>query len=74
MELIVSNVEVQIETLKIALVRKVIMMMNFMMIVKNVLVMNVLPVITVLYAKIIYKFLNALAIEYLMKIGVLLVK
>lgn len=69
MELIVLSVEVQIETFRIALVKKDIMMMYFMMIVKNVLVMNVLLMITVSSAKITYKFQNALVIEYSMMIG-----
>lgn len=69
MELIVLNVEVQIETLKIALAKKGIMMIYFMMIVKNVLVMNVLLAITVSSVKIIYKFQNALVIEYSTMIG-----
>lgn len=74
MRLIALNVEGSIEMLKIVLVQKDTMMMNSKMIVKNVLVMNVLQVITVLYVKIIFKFQNVIVIEFSMMIGALLVK
>lgn len=70
LELIVSNVEVLIEILKIVLVLKDIMMINSRMIVNDVHVMNALLMITVSYVKIIFKFQNVLVIEYSMIIGV----
>lgn len=57
------NVEELIEILLIVLVKKVIMMMNYKKIVRNVLVKNVYHNKIVRFVKIIFKFQNVIVIE-----------
>lgn len=57
------NVEELIEILLIVLVQKVIMMMNYKKIVRNVLVKNASHIKIVRFVKTIFKFQNVIVIE-----------